>query len=137
VKLIRAARSARTVDIDEVEPVDLVVTGCVAVDESGARLGKGGGFSDLELAVAAEAGLVDARTLVVTTVHDRQVLAAGVVPTTGHDIHVDLVVTPERLLRCARPRGWTLPALRWADLTPEKIAAIPLLQRLARTAKDG
>ena len=56
-----ATRSARTVGVDELEPVDLVVTGCVAVDESGARLGKGGGFSDLELALAAEAGLVDAQ----------------------------------------------------------------------------
>src|SRR5438045_969392 len=70
-----AARSARTVSIDELEPVDLVVTGCVGVDESGARLGKGGGFSDLELAVSAEAGLVDARTVVITTVHELQVLA--------------------------------------------------------------
>ena len=53
-----APQRARTVDVDELEPVDLVVTGCVAVDGSGARLGKGGGFSDLELAIAAEAGLV-------------------------------------------------------------------------------
>ncbi len=125
-----AVRSARTVDVDGLEPVDLVVTGCVAVDEAGARLGKGGGFSDLELAVAAEAGLVDAHTVVVTTVHELQVLAAGAVPTTDHDIHVDVVVTPERVLRCPRPRGWRLPTLRWHDLTPEKIAAIPLLQRL-------
>jgi 5-formyltetrahydrofolate cyclo-ligase len=131
-----AARSARTVDVDELEPVDLVVTGCVAVDESGARLGKGGGFSDLELAVAAVAGLVDARTVVVTTVHDLQVLPAGTVPTTDHDIHVDLVVTPDGILRCARPTGWALPALHWDDLTDEKIAAIPLLQRLRRT-KDA
>ena len=128
-----AARSARTVDIDELEPVDLVVTGCVAVDESGARLGKGGGFSDLELAVAAEAGLVDARTVVVTTVHELQVLAAGTVPTTDHDLHVDLVVTPERTLRCARPTDWALAALRWEDLTDEKVAAIALLQRLRGT----
>ncbi len=125
-----AARSARTVEVDELEPVDLVVTGCVAVDEAGARLGKGGGFSDLELAVAAEAGLVDARTVVVTTVHERQVLAAGVVPTTAHDIHVDLIVTPERVVRCERPKGWCLPELHWDDLTDEKIAAIPLLGRL-------
>jgi 5-formyltetrahydrofolate cyclo-ligase len=125
-----AARSARTVDVGELEPVDLVVTGCVAVDESGARLGKGGGFSDLELAVAAEAGLVDAYTVVVTTVHELQVLAGGIVPTTDHDIHVDLVVTPDRVLRCPRPRAWTLPVLHWDDVTEEKIAAIPLLQRL-------
>ena len=97
-------RSARTIDVGELEPVDLVVTGCVAVDESGARLGKGGGFSDLELAVAADAGLVDAHTIVVTTVHELQVLAAGTVPTTEHDIHVDVLVTPERVLRFPRPR---------------------------------
>jgi 5-formyltetrahydrofolate cyclo-ligase len=125
-----ASRSAQTVDVDDLAPVDLVVTGCVAVDESGARLGKGGGFSDLELAVAAQAGLVDARTVVVTTVHELQVLATGVIPTSAHDIRVDVIVTPERVLHCPRPRGWSLPELRWDELTEEKIAAIPLLGRL-------
>ena len=124
------AATARTVDVDELEPVDLVITGCVAVDGSGARLGKGGGFSDLEIAVAAEAGLVDDRTVIATTVHERQVLPAGTVPTTDHDLHVDLVVTPERVLRCPRPAGRARPALRWDELTDEKVAAIPLLQRL-------
>jgi len=130
-----ASRNARTVDVDELAPVDLVVAGCVAVDETGARLGKGGGFSDLELAVAAEAGLVDDHTIVVTTVHERQVVRTGTVPTTAHDIHVDLVVTPERVVHCRRPRGWRLPALRWDDLTDDKVAAIPLLARL-RAARD-
>jgi 5-formyltetrahydrofolate cyclo-ligase len=118
-----AARSARTVDVDELEPVDLVVTGCVAVDERGARLGKGGGFSDLELAIAAEAGLVDGHTIVVTTVHELQVLDRDTIPTTVHDIHVD------RVVRCPRPASWSLPRLAWDQLTDEKIAAIPLLQR--------
>jgi 5-formyltetrahydrofolate cyclo-ligase len=125
-----ASRNAQAIAVDDLRPVDLVVTGCVAVDESGSRLGKGGGFSDLELAIAADAGLVDADTIVVTTVHDRQVLPAGTVPTTDHDIHVDLVVTPERVLRCPRPSTWTAPTLRWSDLTDEKVASIPLLQRL-------
>jgi len=125
-----ASRSGVTVDVSELEPVDLVVAGCVAVGEDGARLGKGGGFSDLELAVAAEAGLIDPSTVVVTTVHDLQVRAAGEVPTTGHDIHVDIVVTPERVIECPRPRGRQPPRLRWQELTDEKIAAIPLLQRL-------
>jgi 5-formyltetrahydrofolate cyclo-ligase len=125
-----ASRSAHRVDMDALTPVDLVVTGCVAVDERGARLGKGGGFSDLEFAVAAAAGLVDAETVVVTTVHELQVVSAGTVPTTSHDLHVDIVVTPERVLRCRRPSGWGLPRLEWSELTDEKIAAIPLLQRL-------
>ncbi len=125
-----ASRSAVTVDISDLEPVDLVVAGCVAVGEDGARLGKGGGFSDLELAVASEAGLIDPSTVVVTTVHDLQVRTAGEIPTARHDIHVDLVVTPERLIECPRPRGYEPPRLRWQELTGEKIAAIPLLQRL-------
>jgi len=125
-----ASRSAQRVDVDALAPVDLVVTGCVAVDERGARLGKGGGFSDLEFAVAAAAGLVDASTVVVTTVHEQQVVPAGTVPSTSHDLHVDLVVTPERVVRCPRPRDRKLPRLDWSELTEEKIAAIPLLQRL-------
>ncbi len=130
-----ASRSAQTVALDGLTPVDLVVTGCVAVDATGARLGKGGGFSDLELAVAAEAGLVDAATVVVTTVHDRQVLEPGRIPVTDHDIHLDVVVTPEQVLRCPRPRGWALPTLQWDDLTDAKVAAIPLL--VARRDRRG
>lgn len=125
-----ASRSARTVDVDALAPVDLVVTGCVAVGEDGARLGKGGGFSDLELAVASEAGLVGPETSVVTTVHDLQVRAPGVIPRTAHDIHVDLVVTPTRLIKCGRPDDHRPPELHWDELTEEKIRAIPLLGRL-------
>ena len=132
-----ASRSAQRVDVDALSPVDLVVTGCVAVDEGGARLGKGGGFSDLEFAVAAAAGLVDANTVVVTTVHELQVVAAGAVPTTNHDLHVDVIVTPDRVLRCRRPRGWRLPHLDWSELTDEKVAAIPLLQRLRDRSPSG
>jgi 5-formyltetrahydrofolate cyclo-ligase len=130
-----ASRSARTVAVADLEPVDLVVTGCVAVDTSGARLGKGGGFSDLELALAAAAGLVAADTVVVTTVHERQVLPAGSVPTTAHDLHVDLIVTADDVLRCPRPTGWSLPTLRWDELTDEKVEAIPLLAQM-RSARD-
>jgi 5-formyltetrahydrofolate cyclo-ligase len=125
-----ASRSARTVALDDMEPVDLVVTGCVAVGEDGARLGKGGGFSDLEFALAAAAGLVGPRTIVVTTVHEVQVQSAGAIPTTPHDIHVDLVATPTRVLRCPRGRGHRLPKLAWSQLTDDKVAAIPLLGEL-------
>lgn len=54
--------------------VDLVVCGSVAVNRQGARVGKGGGFSDLELGLLIEAGLVDDQTTVATTVHSVQVL---------------------------------------------------------------
>jgi 5-formyltetrahydrofolate cyclo-ligase len=128
-----AARSARTVAVDVMTPVDLVVTGCVAVGEDGARLGKGGGFSDLEFALGVELGLLDSETVVATTVHDVQVLAAQQIPTVAHDMHVDIVATPTRLLRCPRPRGYALPRLDWRELSEEKLAAIPALGRRQRS----
>jgi 5-formyltetrahydrofolate cyclo-ligase len=123
-----ASRSARRVTLAELSPVELVVMGSVAAGEDGARLGKGGGFADLEFALAAAAGLIGPHTLSVTTVHELQVRAAGMIPLTGHDAPVDLIVTPERIIDC-RPRHGPRAAagIRWEDLTEEKIAAIPLL----------
>jgi 5-formyltetrahydrofolate cyclo-ligase len=129
-----ASRSARRVTLDELTPVDLVVMGCVAVGEDGARLGKGGGFADLEYALATAAGLIGPKTVCVTTVHEIQVLGAGTIPMAEHDVPVDFIVTPDRLIDCRGRHGRPRQAgIRWQDLTEEKIAAIPLLsaQRLA------
>jgi 5-formyltetrahydrofolate cyclo-ligase len=123
-----AARSARRVTLAELSPVDLVVMGCVAVSEDGARLGKGGGFADLEFALATAAGLIGPRTMAVTTVHELQVRPAGEIPVTGHDVPVDFIITPERVIDCRSRHGPRPTAgISWADLTEEKIAAIPLL----------
>ena len=140
----RAAASIRgasvhgvPVDLDDLEPVDLVVTGCVAVDPAGARLGKGGGFSDLEHAVAHDAGLIGPRTLVVTTVHEVQVVEGGRIPMTAHDVRLDLIVTPDRVIVCRRPRRRThQPGVRWDELSAEKLASIPLLRRLRAESDD-
>lgn len=128
-----ASRSARRVMLDELAPVDLVVMGCVAVGEDGTRLGKGGGFADLEYALATAAGLIGPHTVTVTTVHEIQVKPAGTIPLTGHDVPIDCVVTPERVIDARswpgrRPRGEA--GIDWDDLTDEKIAAIPLLRAL-------
>jgi 5-formyltetrahydrofolate cyclo-ligase len=126
-----ASRSARRVPVGELAEVGLVVSGCVAVGEDGARLGKGGGFADLEYALASAAGLIGPETLVVTTAHELQVRPAGAIPVTGHDIPVDLVVTPERIIDCRPGRGPRPAAtISWPELTEEKIAAVPLLRAL-------
>jgi 5-formyltetrahydrofolate cyclo-ligase len=123
-----AARSARRVTLAELSPVDLVVMGCVAAGEDGARLGKGGGFADLEFALATAAGLIGPHTVSVTTVHELQVHAAGTIPLTGHDVPVDFIITPERVIDCRSRHGpRPAPSICWEDLTEEKIAAIPLL----------
>ena len=124
-----AERNAEKVAVENLEPVDLVVTGCVAVTAGGARLGKGGGFSDLEFAIASAAGLIGDDTVVATTVHEVQILDDGDIPTTGHDVPLDLIVTPDRVIEVERrrPRDATI---HWEELTDEKIASIPVLQRL-------
>jgi 5-formyltetrahydrofolate cyclo-ligase len=124
-----ASRYGRTVPVDALEPVDLVVCGCVAVDITGARLGKGGGFSDLEFALATAAELIGPDTVVATTVHPAQVLKPGRIPLTAHDVSLDLIVTPDEVIVCdsgrPQPKG-----IVWDELTEEKIAAIPLLAAL-------
>ncbi len=53
-----AAKAGRKVAASELRPVDLVICGSVAVNREGARVGKGGGFSDLEVAFLVEAGVL-------------------------------------------------------------------------------
>src|SRR5919112_238298 len=57
-----ALRHGEVIDIEQVPKLDLVLCGSVAVNLKGARVGKGGGFSDLEYALLAEAGMVSDRT---------------------------------------------------------------------------
>jgi 5-formyltetrahydrofolate cyclo-ligase len=59
-------------------------------------------------------------------VHELQVRAAGTIPLTGHDVPVDFIVTPDRVIDCRRGQGARpAPSIRWEDLTDEKVAAIP------------
>ena len=123
-----AARVASLVSVGEMPPVDLIVCGSVAVNEHGARLGKGAGYSDIEVGLLAEAGLIGDRTVIATTTHELQVLEEEI-PERGHDFRVDLVVTPERVVWCGEPKRPT--RLDWDSLSREQIAAIPVLARRA------
>lgn len=123
-----AARVAPTVGVDAMRPVDLVVCGSVAVNRSGARIGKGAGYSDIEMALLADAGLLNNKTTIATTVHDVQLLDDEL-PEEEHDFRVDLIVTPSRIIRCGpskRPDGLDLRKISQAQ-----IAAIPVLQQRA------
>ncbi len=66
--------------------------------------------------------------------HELQLLPAGTIPVTGHDVPVDIIVTPERVITCGADHQRPDAGICWADLTEEKIAAIPLLTALRSTA---
>jgi 5-formyltetrahydrofolate cyclo-ligase len=115
--------------------IDLVVAGSVAVNQSGARLGKGGGYSDLEFALARSLGLLDDDTPVVTTVHELQVVDEAI-PMTPHDVPLDFVVTPDRAIRVRRKRKKPA-AIFWKELSEDQLEEMPALARLAPPRTRG
>ncbi|MEX2196990.1 MAG: 5-formyltetrahydrofolate cyclo-ligase [Thermoleophilaceae bacterium] len=123
-----ALKHGRVIDLDEVPPLDFVLTGSVAVNLKGARVGKGGGYSDLEFALLGEAGRIDRATVIATTVHPVQILRENLL-VTDHDIPVDLVATPRAVIEVdgafPRPRG-----ILWHHLQPPQIREIPVLERM-------
>lgn len=124
-----AATHAPTVEIQQMQPIDLVICGSVAVNRAGVRVGKGAGYSDIEVALLTEADLIAPSTLLVTTVHELQVLDEPL-PESPHDFSVDLIVTPDEVIWCGpprRPRG-----IYWEAIGDQQIAEIPALERNAQ-----
>lgn len=123
-----ALRHGRVVSEEELPDIDFVLTGSVAVNLSGARVGKGGGYNDLEFGLLIEAGKIDDHTTVATTVHPIQILREHL-PVTDHDLPVDLVATPRAAIEVERqydrPRG-----ILWNHLQPPQIREIPILERM-------
>ncbi|AFZ72236.1 5-formyltetrahydrofolate cyclo-ligase [Natronobacterium gregoryi] len=113
----------------DVESIDLIVSGSVAVTEDGDRVGKGEGYSDLEYAILRELALVDDETTVATTIHERQLVGPDDEATAAaHDVSMDLIVTPEA---ARRPAGGEQPSgIDWKRLEDERLEEMPVLQRL-------
>jgi 5-formyltetrahydrofolate cyclo-ligase len=124
----RALAEGTPVAVEDLGHVDLVVCGTVAVNHAGVRVGKGGGYSDLELALLVEAGLVDDTTTIATTVHPLQLLDEQL-PESAHDFRVDLIVTPDEVIRTRAARR--SPGVIWEQLDSEMITAIPVLSARA------
>ena len=123
-----AIKHGRLVAPEEMDAVDMVISGSVAVNREGIRIGKGGGFADLEYAMAVSVGVVNSETPVLTTVHDLQILDE-VLPTTRHDVAIDYIVTEYEAIHCKRQVGRP-DRIYWEDLEDAKIQEIPLLVKL-------
>jgi 5-formyltetrahydrofolate cyclo-ligase len=122
-----ALRYGKVIDVDEVPELDLVLTGSVAVNLKGARVGKGGGFSDLEYGLLRESRKIDRRTVIATTVHPIQILRENLLMT-RHDIPVNLVATPRAVIEVDGAYGRP-PGILWDHLQPPQIHEIPVLER--------
>jgi 5-formyltetrahydrofolate cyclo-ligase len=122
-----ALRHGKVVALEELPEIDFVLCGSVAVNLSGARIGKGGGFSDLEYGLLIEEGLIDDHTVVATTVHPIQILREHL-PVVDHDLPVDMIATPRAVIEVERQYGRPRGVL-WDHLQPPQIHEIPILER--------
>ena len=125
----KALTCGKLVSFEEMEPIDLVIIGCVAAGRSGGRTGKGAGFADLELAMLTEFGLVEIDTPIVTTVHSLQVVEDSRLPMQVHDWALNWIITAEEVIKTntiyPRPTG-----LNWDSIRPEQLEKIPILRKL-------
>ena len=121
-----ASQYGRLVTLDQMRQIDLMVCGSVAVNNRGARIGKGGGYSDLEFALLTETRIISAKTPIVTSVHALQVVKEDL-PMTDHDIPLTAIVTPGKSIEIEssflRPKG-----IYWNMLQADKIEAIPVIK---------
>jgi 5-formyltetrahydrofolate cyclo-ligase len=113
-----AGQFGRPVTLDEMKNIDLVVCGSVAVNRQGARVGKGGGYSDLEFALLTQQKKIGRRAPIITSVHPVQIIDEEM-PMTEHDIPLTAIVTPTEVIdvdaRFPRPKG-----IYWPMLPQEK-----------------
>ncbi|MCW4026762.1 MAG: 5-formyltetrahydrofolate cyclo-ligase [Candidatus Bathyarchaeota archaeon] len=127
---IRGAFSyGRLCSLKDLPKVDLVVAGSVAVSRDGVRIGKGGGYSELEYGFLRELDLVREDTPVLTTVHDIQIVDK--VPREAQDLVVDAIITPTRTIRIKR-RSSRLKGIIWELITENKLDDMPVLLELRR-----
>lgn len=127
-----ALKRGKVIDIEEVPQLDGVLTGAVAVNLKGARIGKGGGFSDLEFALLHMSGKVSEEAWIATTVHPIQILRENLLSTT-HDIPLDVIATPRAVIEVDRAFDRPTGVL-WDHLQPPQIHEIPILERMGYAA---
>ncbi|MBD8875822.1 5-formyltetrahydrofolate cyclo-ligase [Roseibium polysiphoniae] len=117
------------VEFIDMEPLDFVVVGCVAVSRNGGRTGKGGGFADLELGIFRELGKLKVDTLITTTVHSLQVVDDSSLVMMDHDSALHAIATELELIETRTP--YPQPAgVAWDVVQPDQYRDIPFLETL-------
>ena len=121
----------KPLELDTKFKVDFVVMGSVAVSKSGARLGKGEGYAELEYAMLKTVGAIDENVPVATTVHDIQLVDD--IPSEDHDVPLDIIVTPTKIIRTnvklTKPQG-----IIWSKVTEEMLEKMPILREIKKIA---
>jgi len=116
--------------------LEIYVVGSVAAAANGGRTGKGAGFADLEWGFFSALGRVGRGTLVLTTVHEAQLVDDEELPLEPHDLPLDLIVTPRRLVWTRRDRPRPI-GVDWERICPDQFRDIPFLAALRARLEGG
>lgn len=113
------------IDLKDIEEISLVIAGSVAVTRNGKRVGKGGGYSDIEYGILRELEL--GNPPIIATIHPIQIVKN--IPTEAHDISLDWIITPNEIIETnspfKKPNG-----INWSILDDKYLKKIPLLKKL-------
>lgn len=123
------------ISLEDKVKVDLVIVGSVAVTKEGLRIGKGEGYADMEFAMMTAMGAVNQDTIIVTTVHDDQIVEFPESLKEDHDIAVDFIVTPTKIIQC--PKRPKPTGIIWSKITLEKIRRVPILRKLREMEREA
>ena len=108
--------------------LDLMLTGAVAIDRDGMRLGDGLGFFDLTCAILAAYGAFTDRTRIYGVVEESQ-LTEDALPHAPWDMRMDGAVTSDGV-RSFEKSAASLPAIFWDELPERRIRKIDPLWKL-------
>lgn len=86
---------------EPVDRIDVVIVPAIGLDLSGVRLGRGGGWYDRAIEYLLQTQQV--APLLVGVCYDSELHKSGHIPTEPHDISVDYIATPSRLISVEVP----------------------------------
>lgn len=113
----------------------LLLTGAVAVDARGGRLGDGRGFFDLACAIFHESGAFSPESLILAVVADNQTIS-GELPRDPWDVPVDGVLTAtgfQEIVQVTRVR----PTVCWEVLPFKRVRKMTPLWQLYQERQKG
>ena len=105
-------------DVPLEPPIDLIITGALAVGRDGTRLGDGQGHLDLQFAILRELAWLHPQVQIMALVTENQIHAS--LPIEAHDIGVQWIVTPDGTIPTSLSKPLS-PGVIWERLTQRQI----------------
>lgn len=108
---------------------DVLVVSSVAVSKSGKRVCKDDLLGELEFCILSYLGYVTPETVVVTLVHDLQVVEDGHIGAgEHHSLPADYIITPTQVIKCEKAKK-TLD-IDWSSLLPSQIEGFAAIKNI-------